>query len=134
MLKHGGEIIVEWMFWIYDLAWKQREVPDEWRRAVIVPLHKGKGSKSECNNYRVISLLSVPVKVYRRILTERVMELTEKKVREESQNTLVRLIEELETNLTREIQAETNDRVENEESFMELLEKTCARLEMNIQP
>ena len=42
--------------------------------------------------------------------------------------------EELETNLTREIQAETNDRVENEESFMELLEKTCARLEMNIQP
>ena len=58
----------------------------------------------------------------------------EKRVREETQNTLVRLIEELETNLTKEVQAETNDRVENEESFMELLEKTCARLEMNIQP
>ena len=63
------------MFWICDLAWKQREVPDEWRRAVIVPLHKGKGSKSESNNYRVISRLSVWGKVYRRILTERVMEL-----------------------------------------------------------
>ena len=42
MLKYGGEVIVEWMFWICDLAWKQREVPDEWRRAVIVPLHKWK--------------------------------------------------------------------------------------------
>ena len=51
------------MFWICDLAWKQREVPDEWRRTVIVPLHEEKGSKSECNNYRVISLLSVPGKV-----------------------------------------------------------------------
>ena len=42
----------------------------------------------------------------------------ERKVREETQGTLVRLIEELETNLSREIQAETDERVENEESFI----------------
>ena len=46
----------------------------------------------------------------------------EKRVREETQNTMVRLVEELENNLSREIQSETTDRVENEESFMELLE------------
>ena len=46
----------------------------------------------------------------------------EKRVREETQNTMVRLVEELESNLGREIQAETTDRAENEESFMELLE------------
>ena len=46
----------------------------------------------------------------------------EKRVREETQNTMVRLVEELESNLGREIQSETTDRVENEESFMELLE------------
>jgi len=34
----------------------------------------------------------------------------------------VRLIEELENNLGKEIQAETDERVDNEESFMELLE------------
>ena len=56
----------------------------------------------------------------------------EKRVREETQNTLVRLVEELECNLGKEIQGETNERVENEESFMELLEHTCARIEINM--
>ena len=40
-----------------------REVPAEWK-AIIVPLHKGIGSREECNYYRGISLLSVPRKVY----------------------------------------------------------------------
>ena len=44
-----------------------------------------------------------------------------------------RLVEELESNLSREIQTETNERVENEESFMELLESTCARIEINLE-
>ncbi len=39
--------------------------------------YKGKGGRSECSNYRGISLLSVPGKVYGRILTERLMEVTE---------------------------------------------------------
>ncbi len=60
--------------------WRQREVPDEWRKAIIVPVHKGKGSK---NNYRGISLLSVPGKVYGRVLRERLMEITEGTVSEE---------------------------------------------------
>lgn len=57
----------------------------------------------------------------------------ETRVREETQNTLVRLIDELECNLGKEIQSQTDDRVENEESFMELLEQTCARIEVNMQ-
>ena len=46
----------------------------------------------------------------------------ERKVREETQNTLVRLIEETERNLIRDIQGEQRERTQNEESFMELLE------------
>ncbi len=61
---------------------KQR-VPDDWKKAIIVPLYKGKGSRSECSRYRGISLLSVPGKVYGRILTERLIEVTEWKVSEE---------------------------------------------------
>ncbi len=48
-----------------------------------MPLYKGKGSRSECSSYRGISLLSVPGKVYGRILTERLMEVTEGKVSKE---------------------------------------------------
>ena len=36
-----------------------REVPEAWKKAIIVPLHKGKGKKDECYNYRGISLKSV---------------------------------------------------------------------------
>ncbi len=83
MLKYGGDAVVEWMLLIRDQAWKKGEVPDDWKKAIIVPLYKGKGSKSECSCYRGISLLSVPGKVYGRILTERLMEVTEGKVSEE---------------------------------------------------
>ncbi len=55
----------------------------DWKKAIIVPLYKGKGSRSVCSSYRGISLLSVPGKVYGRILTERLMEIAEGKVSEE---------------------------------------------------
>jgi hypothetical protein len=58
--------------------------------------------------------------------------MLERKVREETQGTLVRLIEEMERNLMRDIQQEQDDRTQNEESFMDLIEQTCARIERNI--
>ncbi len=83
MLKYGGEIVVDWMVWIYNLAWEQSEVPEDWRKAIIVLLCKGKGNREECNNYRGISLLSVPGKIYGRILNERMMKITDKSVGDE---------------------------------------------------
>ncbi len=83
MLKYGGDAVVEWMLLICERAWKNGEVPDDSKKAIIVPLYKGKGSRSECGSYRGISLLSVQGKVYGRILTERLMEVTEGKQSEE---------------------------------------------------
>ena len=40
------------------MAFKSGVVPEEWRSAVIVTLYKGKGERTECKNYRGISLLS----------------------------------------------------------------------------
>ena len=37
---------------------------EEWDHGIIIPLYKGKGSKSECSNYRGITLPSVPGKVF----------------------------------------------------------------------
>ena len=58
-------------------------MPEDWRRSVVVPIYKGKGPKDECKNYRGISLLSVPGKVYGRLVIERVRKLTEASVRDE---------------------------------------------------
>ncbi len=69
--------MVEWMLLICERAWKKGEVPDDWKKAIIVPLYRGKGCRSECSSYRGISLLSVTGgKVYGRILIERLMEVT----------------------------------------------------------
>ena len=44
---------------------------------MIVPVHKGKGERTECSNYRGISLLSVVGKIYVGILVDRVHKMTE---------------------------------------------------------
>ncbi len=48
-----------------------------------MPLYKGNGKRKECNNYRGISLLSVPGKIYGRILNERMMKITDMSVGDE---------------------------------------------------
>ena len=53
--------------------------PQEPHQSVIVPIHK-KGNNMLCSNYRGISLLSIPCKVYTRILDTRMRSRTESKV------------------------------------------------------
>jgi len=43
----------------------------DWKSGMILPFLKGKGSRSEYSNYRAITLLSVPGKVYARVLLDR---------------------------------------------------------------
>ena len=43
-------------------------VCDDWRKGVILPFYKGKGSRQDCRNYRGITLLSVPGKVFAHVL------------------------------------------------------------------
>ena len=82
MLKAGGEVVVEWLHRIMNRAWMSSMVPDDWRKALVVPVHK-KGSKVQCKNYRGISLLSIPGKVYAKILDKRMRDITEEKILEE---------------------------------------------------
>ena len=47
-------------------------IPTGWRRGVVLPIWKGKCDHQRCNNYRGVTLLSVPGKVLARILLDRV--------------------------------------------------------------
>ena len=53
------------------MAFESGVVPEDWRSAVIVPLHKGKGKRTKCSNYRGISLLRAVRKIYLGILVDR---------------------------------------------------------------
>ena len=59
MLNAGGDVVVQWLKRIFCVAWGSGTVPADWRKAQIVLVHK-KGSRTQCKNYRGISLLSVP--------------------------------------------------------------------------
>lgn len=52
LIKLGG--ISFWgSFWfLWNLCWGTGRVQKDWKHAVIVALHKGKGSRIDCTNYR----------------------------------------------------------------------------------
>ena len=83
MLKYGGESVIEWMHRICQMAWEEEKVPDDWTKAVIIPVYKGKGERNECGSHRGISLMSIAGKVYGKIVIERVQKITERCISEE---------------------------------------------------
>ena len=64
-----------------QLAWKNKAIPNDWRKSTIIPIHKS-GPTTLCENYRGISLLSVPGKVYSRIIESRLRKTVENKLLE----------------------------------------------------
>ena len=82
-LKSGGKVCAEWMVRMLNVCLSSGSVPNEWKIGCIIPLYKGKGDSLECKNNRGISLLSVPGKVYGRILIDRVIEQSEGQIGEE---------------------------------------------------
>ena len=53
---------------LMQLCWKEGRVPQDMRDAKIVTLFKNKGDRSDCNNYRGMSLLSIEGKVFARVV------------------------------------------------------------------
>lgn len=54
-------------------CWEQSKLPQDLRDAVIITLYKNTGEKSDCSNYRGITLLSIAGKVLTRILLNRLV-------------------------------------------------------------
>ena len=59
-------------------CWSEGAVPQDMRDAKIVTLYKNKGERSDCNNYRGISLLSIVGKVFARVILVRLQKLAER--------------------------------------------------------
>ena len=61
---------------------QEEHVPIDWGKAIIVPLYK-KSDERDCGNYRGISLLSIPGKVFTKVLQQRLMRYVESCLTEE---------------------------------------------------
>ena len=73
MLKYGGDTIIRWMTRIVNHVWVLEVLPDDWTRGIILPFWKHKGERLVCSNYRGITLLSIPGKLFTRILLTRAL-------------------------------------------------------------
>lgn len=61
--------------------WNNEQLPEEWKVAIIHPLHK-KGDKTNPDNYRGISLLDCTYKILSRIIYNRIKDQLEKELGE----------------------------------------------------
>ncbi|WP_048327963.1 RNA-directed DNA polymerase, partial [Streptococcus dysgalactiae] len=66
-----------------DILWdlmgklaKQEKIPEEWRQSILVPIYKGKGDVQDCSNYRGIKLMGHTMKIWERVIDERIREVT----------------------------------------------------------
>ena len=70
------------LYSIFDEIWGKEEIPAEWKKGYLIKIPK-KGYLSRCDNFRGITLLSVPGKVLNRIILERMKGEVDKTLREE---------------------------------------------------
>ncbi|CAM5084542.1 unnamed protein product [Natator depressus] len=80
VLKELADVIPEPLAIIFENTWRSGEVPDDWKKANVVPIFK-KGKKEDPGNYRPVSFTSVPGKIMEQVLKESILKhLEERKV------------------------------------------------------
>jgi hypothetical protein len=57
LIEAGGEILRSKILKLIKSIWNKEELPDQWKKSIIVPVHK-KGENTGSSNYGGISLLS----------------------------------------------------------------------------
>ncbi|CAH1248758.1 Hypp8389 [Branchiostoma lanceolatum] len=67
---------------LFAKIWEHEVIPQDWSKGLIFKIPK-KGDLSNCNNWRGITLLSIPSKVFCRILLKRIDSVIDPKLREE---------------------------------------------------
>ena len=72
LIKAGGRTICLEIHKLITSIWKKKKLPKEWKVSIIVPIHK-KRDKTDCNNYRGISLLPITYKLLSNILLSRLI-------------------------------------------------------------
>ena len=79
VLKNGSETLAYPLSILFNLSYNTGYIPQEWKLANVVPVHK-KDDKNKVTNYRPISLTSLVMKVFERILYDELLTRTIDKI------------------------------------------------------
>ena len=66
---------------LFTKIWNEEDIPGDWKKGVLTKLPK-KGNLGNCNNYRGITLLSIPGKVFNRIILNKLKDTVDPKLRD----------------------------------------------------
>ena len=72
-LGGGSDCMLRWLTHIINHVWVTEHLPGDWTRGMILPFWKRKGDHLVCSNHRGITLLSIPGKLFTRVLLTRVL-------------------------------------------------------------
>ena len=62
LIKARGRILRSEIHKLNNSTWNSKELPEEWKESIIVPIYK-EGDKTDCSNCRGISLLLTTYKI-----------------------------------------------------------------------
>ena len=74
--KSLGEEGIDMLWDLTNKIYQQEVMPEQWRESFIVPIYKEKGDIQDCANYRGIKLMSHTMKLWERIMDQRIREET----------------------------------------------------------
>ena len=63
-------------------VWQDKRIPDDWNETTIIRIPK-KGALNDCNNWRGMTLLSIPSKILAKIVINRLSNVVDSRLREE---------------------------------------------------
>ncbi|KAJ8715501.1 hypothetical protein PYW07_009983 [Mythimna separata] len=67
MGSHGVDLLTD----LFNRILTTKEMPNQWRLSLIIPVYKGKGSVQDCSNYRGIKIMCHTMKLFERIIDTR---------------------------------------------------------------
>ncbi|CAH8471399.1 unnamed protein product [Schistosoma rodhaini] len=67
---------------LFGKIWDEEHVPTDWKEGLLIKIPK-KGDLSKCDNYRGITLLSIPGKVFNRVLLNRMKDSVDAQLRDQ---------------------------------------------------
>ena len=78
LIKHCKTTLLLPLHEVLCQCWQEGAVPQDMRDSKIITLYKNKGERSDCNNYRGISLLSIVGKAFARVILICLQKLAER--------------------------------------------------------
>src|ERR1700682_2574465 len=79
-IKHGGSQLHKAMSVLFQYSWQYGVVPTQWRMANVCTIYKGEGERASAASYRPISITSVVIRFFERLILRRIWRVVEPQI------------------------------------------------------